>query len=169
MTKSFLSNIFSTNILFDPEPQGTGRHEASRTGQDMEHLMGGDDDDLWGDREDESFMELATVRYVGICGTRDGPGTEPECGDQSEDDEVWGTKDDKVFMQSATKRYVGVCVRKSTQKEETSKLGDQPKDGGPQSLRGEEVRTSGTVVDDQDGGRTHNLEQDITTNTREDD
>ena len=27
----------------------------------------------------------------------------------------------------------------------------------------------GTVVDDQDGGRTHNLKQDITTNTREDD
>ena len=71
-----------------------------------------------------------------------------------------------MFMQSATKRYVGVCVRKPAQKEETSWVGDQPKDGGPQSPRGVEVGTSGTIVDDQDGGRTHNLEQDITTDTR---
>ena len=59
-------------------------------------------------RMNATFMEQETEKYVGLCGTRDGPGTGSEYGnqsngDQSKDDEVWGSVEEKVFMRKSTK------------------------------------------------------------------
>ena len=124
-----------------PQSQEDGNPGGGETGQIVEHLT----DEEWGDEDDATFMEHEIEKYVGLCGTRDAPGTGSEDGDQpngdqSKDDEILDSVEDKVFMRKSTKRYVGVGIIKQRipQEDGTSSndgLGDQPKDGGRDGQR----------------------------------